>query len=68
MEKRFAVRDRASKIPSHREKVLPSHSTFKPRLRICACFDEAVAVLSPKQGKCADTGKVRTYPAPQSKI
>jgi hypothetical protein len=30
--------------------------------------DEAVAVLSPKQGKFAGIGKVRTYPASQSKI
>jgi hypothetical protein len=30
--------------------------------------DKAVAVLSPKQGKFAGIGKVRTYPASQSKI
>jgi len=30
--------------------------------------DESLAVLSPKQEKCAGIGKVETYPASQSKI
>ena len=39
MEKRFAVRDRVSKINPHRYKVLASYNNSKPRLRICGCFD-----------------------------
>jgi hypothetical protein len=37
-------------------------------VRICPYAEEAVAVLSPRQKKRVDIGKLETYPASQSKI
>jgi hypothetical protein len=56
---RFAVRDRQSKIKSNRYKVLPSHSIFKPRVRIGIYADFAFAVLGPGLGKVAIPDQIR---------
>jgi hypothetical protein len=50
------------------EIMLTKLSQFQAQAKRFAYPDESLAVLSPRQGKCAGIGKVGTYPASQSKI